>query len=97
MYVCVCVCGYEDTNIPPTPSLFKYLFLFSHCVIDLKAIHPFFFVQYVPNQPKEGEIRRESDVNPGGRLIAPFPAGPPFPLEDAPDVIKLPTPGRVLS
>ncbi|XP_027133954.1 1-phosphatidylinositol 4,5-bisphosphate phosphodiesterase beta-3 isoform X2 [Larimichthys crocea] len=48
--------------------------------------------EYVPNQPKEGEIRRESDVNPGGRLIAPFPAGPPFPLEDAPDVIKLPTP-----
>ncbi|XP_041820555.1 1-phosphatidylinositol 4,5-bisphosphate phosphodiesterase beta-3 [Chelmon rostratus] len=50
--------------------------------------------EHVPNQPKEGETRRESDVIQGGRLPSPFHALPPCSLDDAPDIIKLPAPAQ---
>ncbi|KAM3591204.1 uncharacterized protein V6R79_024592 [Siganus canaliculatus] len=45
--------------------------------------------EHVPDQPKEGESRRESDAL-GGRLPSPFQA--PRPLDEAPDIIKNPAP-----
>lgn len=53
------------------------------------------FLQHVPNQPKEGEPGRESDIVLGGRNPSPFHTLPPCSLDDAPDVIKLPAPGRM--
>nr|XP_046236301.1 1-phosphatidylinositol 4,5-bisphosphate phosphodiesterase beta-3 [Scatophagus argus] len=47
-----------------------------------------------PCQPKEGEIRRESETTQGGRLSSPFHAIPPCSLEDSPDIIKLPVPAQ---
>lgn len=55
------------------------------------------FLQHVPNQPKEGEPGRESDIVLGGRNPSPFHTLPPCSLDDAPDVIKLPAPGRMSS
>ncbi|XP_018546711.1 1-phosphatidylinositol 4,5-bisphosphate phosphodiesterase beta-3 isoform X2 [Lates calcarifer] len=44
--------------------------------------------EHVPNQPKDGETKRESDVIPGGQLPSPFHTFPPCPLDEAPDIIK---------
>ncbi|KAM8748212.1 1-phosphatidylinositol 4,5-bisphosphate phosphodiesterase beta-3 [Acanthopagrus schlegelii] len=49
--------------------------------------------EHVPNQPKEGEPRRKSDVIPGGQVPSPFhPFHPLPPPEPSPDIIRLPAP-----
>lgn len=50
--------------------------------------------EHVPNQPKEGEPKRECEVIPGGRLPSPFHNLPPCSLDEAPDIINLPTPAQ---
>ncbi|KAM9335769.1 1-phosphatidylinositol 4,5-bisphosphate phosphodiesterase beta-3 [Symphorus nematophorus] len=50
--------------------------------------------EHVPNQPKEGESKVDSDIIPGARIPSPFHVLPPCSLEDAPDVIKLPAPAQ---
>ncbi|KAG7243279.1 hypothetical protein INR49_011726 [Caranx melampygus] len=49
--------------------------------------------EHVPDQAKDGETRRESDVNSGVRYPSPFPNPPPCSLDDASEM-KLPPPGR---
>lgn len=99
------MCGREYQNVSQTPSCFKSLFIQSvsprlcdrptDCGLSVARIHlSAAFRQHVPNQPKEGETRRESDVIPGGRVISTFHAPTPCSQEEAPDVIKLPAPGR---
>ncbi|XP_074479137.1 1-phosphatidylinositol 4,5-bisphosphate phosphodiesterase beta-3 isoform X1 [Sebastes fasciatus] len=46
--------------------------------------------EHVPNQPKEGETKGECEIIPG--LPSPFHTPPPCPLDEAPDIIKLPAP-----
>ncbi|XP_069573104.1 1-phosphatidylinositol 4,5-bisphosphate phosphodiesterase beta-3 [Brachyistius frenatus] len=48
--------------------------------------------EHVPNQPKDGDIKRESDVPPG--LSTPCHTAPPSSLDEAPDIIKLPAPAQ---
>lgn len=50
-------------------------------------------LQHIPNQPKDGEPGGESEVLQGGP--SPFHVLPLSSLDDAPDIIKLPTPGRI--
>ncbi|KAK9524620.1 hypothetical protein VZT92_016997 [Zoarces viviparus] len=56
--------------------------------------------EHVPNQPKEGEARWDSEIIPGGRLPSPFHPLPPgvesgkSPCQEAPDIIKLPAPAQ---
>ncbi|XP_074555404.1 1-phosphatidylinositol 4,5-bisphosphate phosphodiesterase beta-3 isoform X2 [Halichoeres trimaculatus] len=48
--------------------------------------------EHVPNQPKEGETRRESEVIPGCQLPSPFHIQHGCSIDDTPDIIKLPAP-----
>lgn len=50
-------------------------------------------LQHIPNQPKDGETGGESEILQGGP--SPFHVLPLSSLDDAPDIIKLPTPGRM--
>ncbi|XP_056156127.1 1-phosphatidylinositol 4,5-bisphosphate phosphodiesterase beta-3 [Lampris incognitus] len=51
--------------------------------------------EHVPDQPKEGETEKESDMIQGGRLPSPFPNLPPSSQEgEYPDIINPPTPGQ---
>lgn len=50
------------------------------------------FLQHIPDQPKDGEPGKESEVVPGGP--SPFHVLPLHSLEDPPDIIKLPSSGR---
>uniref|UniRef100_A0A8C3AK30 1-phosphatidylinositol 4,5-bisphosphate phosphodiesterase n=1 Tax=Cyclopterus lumpus TaxID=8103 RepID=A0A8C3AK30_CYCLU len=82
------ICVLNSNNPPPPPPP----------LCDRPSTHhPVTFPQHVPNQLKEGETKRESDVIPGGRLPSPFDTLPSWSLEEAPDIIKLPAPGRDLS
>lgn len=49
------------------------------------------FLQHVPDQPKDGEPRKESEVLPGGP--SPFHVLPLHSLDEPPDIIKLPSSG----
>ncbi|XP_031706701.1 1-phosphatidylinositol 4,5-bisphosphate phosphodiesterase beta-3 isoform X1 [Anarrhichthys ocellatus] len=48
--------------------------------------------EHVPNQPKDGETKRESEIIPG--LSSTFHSLPRCSLEEAPDIIKLPAPAQ---
>ncbi|XP_033992421.1 1-phosphatidylinositol 4,5-bisphosphate phosphodiesterase beta-3 isoform X2 [Trematomus bernacchii] len=48
--------------------------------------------EHIPNQPKERESKGEWEVIQGGGLPSPFSSLPPFPLDEAPDILKLPAP-----
>uniref|UniRef100_UPI0037E7A88D 1-phosphatidylinositol 4,5-bisphosphate phosphodiesterase beta-3 n=1 Tax=Semicossyphus pulcher TaxID=241346 RepID=UPI0037E7A88D len=48
--------------------------------------------EHVPNQPKEGESRRESEVIPGCQLPSPFHTPHGGPTDDTPEINKLPAP-----
>ncbi|CAJ1086397.1 -phosphatidylinositol 4%2C5-bisphosphate phosphodiesterase beta-3 [Xyrichtys novacula] len=48
--------------------------------------------EHVPNQTKEGETRRESEVIPGCQLPSPFHTQHGGSFDDTPDIIKLPAP-----
>lgn len=60
--------------------------------VSILSIYPL-DLQHVPNQPKDGEPGGESEVLQGGP--SPFHVLPLSSLDDAPDIIKLPTPGRI--
>ncbi|XP_075943039.1 1-phosphatidylinositol 4,5-bisphosphate phosphodiesterase beta-3 isoform X1 [Anarhichas minor] len=45
-------------------------------------------IEHVPNQPKDGETKRESEIIPH------FHSLPPCSLKEAPDIIKLPAPAQ---
>lgn len=49
------------------------------------------FVQHVLDQPKDGEAGKESEALPGGPST--FQGLPVLPLDDPPDIIKLPSSG----
>ncbi|XP_026173930.1 1-phosphatidylinositol 4,5-bisphosphate phosphodiesterase beta-3 isoform X2 [Mastacembelus armatus] len=48
--------------------------------------------EHVPIQPKEGDTKKENEVIPGGRLPPTFYNVPPCPMDESPDIIKLPAP-----
>ncbi|KAM9836517.1 1-phosphatidylinositol 4,5-bisphosphate phosphodiesterase beta-3 [Aulostomus maculatus] len=50
--------------------------------------------EHVPNQPREGETPRESDIIPGCRLPPPFPNVPPGSVDEDLHIINLPTPAQ---
>uniref|UniRef100_A0AAQ5ZEB2 1-phosphatidylinositol 4,5-bisphosphate phosphodiesterase n=1 Tax=Amphiprion ocellaris TaxID=80972 RepID=A0AAQ5ZEB2_AMPOC len=50
--------------------------------------------EHVTYQPREGEIKRESDIIPGSGLSSPSHPQPPYLLDEPPDINKLPAPGR---
>ncbi|KAF1380511.1 hypothetical protein PFLUV_G00164540 [Perca fluviatilis] len=50
--------------------------------------------EHVPNQPKEKETKGECEVNSGSRLPSSFEPLPPCSLDEAHDIIKLPTPAQ---
>ncbi|XP_022065972.2 1-phosphatidylinositol 4,5-bisphosphate phosphodiesterase beta-3 isoform X1 [Acanthochromis polyacanthus] len=50
--------------------------------------------EHFPFQPKEGEIKRESDVIQGSGLSSPSHFQPPYLLDEPPDINKLPAPAQ---
>ncbi|XP_071333869.1 1-phosphatidylinositol 4,5-bisphosphate phosphodiesterase beta-3 [Trachinotus anak] len=50
--------------------------------------------EHVPDQPKDGETRRGSDIIPGIRHPSPFHNLPPCPLDEPSDIMKLPAPAQ---
>uniref|UniRef100_UPI003AAA6303 1-phosphatidylinositol 4,5-bisphosphate phosphodiesterase beta-3 n=1 Tax=Centroberyx gerrardi TaxID=166262 RepID=UPI003AAA6303 len=50
--------------------------------------------EHVPDQPKEGEMEKESDVIQGGRLPSPLHNLAPASLEEVSDIISPPGPGQ---
>lgn len=59
---------------------------------SLPLFHPP-ILQHVPNQPKDGEMTKDSDFIQGGRFPSSFHSLTPS-LDEAPDIIKSPAPGR---
>lgn len=66
--------------------------LFPFCSFSYRFACLSCLAQHVPNQAKEGEPRRDSEATHGDGNTPIF--DPPPPLDNCPDIIKSPPPGR---